>query len=476
MTKEEYLKELDKAFSDFKFFEDGHYYQYKGKDVGISVTRFIEQYAQEFKQQEIAERVAKRDGKTVQEVLDEWKYKNQFACAKGSTCHEFAQSIWTATDWEMIKFDDSEEYKKAVLKINIQATNFMIDYSDRLEHLADEYIVGSSEYDIASAIDHLFINKLTGELVLVDYKTNSYLSGYNKKAYSKKMKVPLQHLNDDAIHHYYIQLSIYRYLIEKYTNLKVSEMFIVYFSENIENYEIIDIPYLKNEVEKILENRRVKNMKSIGVLLMGASGTGKSTSLRNLPAEETAIINVTNKPMPFKNKNGLKIVTCTNYEQMISAIVKTKRRIIVVDDSSYMMTFENFEKATQKGYDKFTTMAVNYYNLIETPKKCDGEKIIYFVTHEEIDENGVSHPKSIGKMLSQQLVIEGLFSIVLRSMQKENQYVFQTHNDGTSVCKSPIDMFEDDFIPNDLAEVDKIIREYYDFKPITEKLEESEEK
>jgi hypothetical protein len=473
MTKEEYLKELDKAFGDFKFFEDGHYYQYKGKDVGISVTRFIEQYAQEFKQQEIAERVAKRDGKTVQEVLDEWKYKNQFACAKGSTCHEYAQSLWSGEKWKALTFDESDEYLNAVGRIRMQARTFYYDYRDKLEHLADEYIVGSEEYNIASAIDHLFINKLTGELVLVDYKTNSYLAGYNKKAYSKKMKVPLQHLNDDAIHHYYIQLSIYRYLIEKYTNLKVSEMFIVYFSENIENYEIIDIPYLKNEVEKILENRRVKNMKSIGVLLMGASGTGKSTSLRNLPAEETAIINVTNKPMPFKNKNGLKIVTCTNYEQMISAIVKTKRRIIVVDDSSYMMTFENFEKATQKGYDKFTTMAVNYYNLIETPKKCDGEKIIYFVTHEEIDENGVSHPKSIGKMLSQQLVIEGLFSIVLRSMQKENQYVFQTHNDGTSVCKSPIDMFEDDFIPNDLAEVDKIIREYYDFKPITEKLEDT---
>lgn len=216
-------------------------------------------------------------------------------------------------------------------------------------------------------------------------------------------------------------------------------------------------------------------MESIGVLLMGASGTGKSTSLRNLPAEETAIINVTNKPMPFRNKNGLKIASCTNYEQMIKAIINTDKRIIVVDDSSYMMTFENFDKATQKGYDKFTTMAINYYNLIETPKKCGGEKIIYFVTHEEIDENGITHPKSIGKMLSQQLVIEGLFSIVLRSMQKESQYVFQTHNDGTSVCKSPIDMFQDDFIPNDLAEVDKIIREYYGFKPITEKIKKEKQ-
>ena len=471
MTKKEYLEKLNDAFSDFKFYEDGHYYKYKGKNVGISVTRFIDQYVNEFNQQEMAERVANKEGRDIQSVLVEWKYKADFACNKGTMCHSFAQSLWNGQDYESIKFDFSQEYINAVDAVCKQAINFYEDYKKRLEHLADEYIIGSEEYDIASAIDHLFINKLTGGLVLVDYKTNSYLSGYNKKAYKKAMKVPLNHLNDDALHHYYIQLSIYRFLLEKYTGLEVSEMFIVYMSENIDNYEIIEIPYLKDEVEKILENRRVKNMNSIGVLLMGASGTGKSTSLRNLPAEETAIINVTNKPMPFKNKNSLKIVNCTNYEQMISAIIKTKKRIIVVDDSSYMMTFENFDKATQKGYDKFTNMAVNYYNLIETPKKCDGEKIIYFITHEEIDENGVSHPKTIGKMLSQQLVIEGLFSIVLRSMQKENQYVFQTHNDGTSVCKSPMDMFESDFIPNDLAEVDKTIREYYGFKPITEKLE-----
>lgn len=474
MTRQEYLDELNKAFGDFKFFEEDHHYEYKGQRVGISVTRLIEEYCNEFDAETIAEKVAAKENKTIQQVLNEWEYKNKFACEKGSTCHEYAQSLWSGNEYNELLFDGSMEYINAVNKIQNQAKQFYKDYQDRLEHLADEFVIGSEEYDIASAIDHIFINKLTGGLVLVDYKTNSDI--HKSEKYAKNMKVPLSHLKDFTLNHYYIQLPIYKYLVEKYTSLKFEEMFIVYFSENIENYEIIEIPYLKDEVIKILENRRIKGMESIGVLLMGDSGTGKSTSLRNLPAEETAIINVTNKPMPFRNRNGLKIVTCTNYEQMINAIIKTDKRIIVVDDSSYMMTFENFEKATQKGYDKFTTMAINYYNLIETPKKCGGEKIIYFITHEEIDENGISHPKSIGKMLSQQLVIEGLFSIVLRSMQKENQYVFQTHNDGTSVCKSPIDMFEDDFIQNDLAEVDKTIREYYGFKPINEKLDKVEEK
>ena len=492
MTIEEVKKELEK-FNDFKFYEDGHYYEYKGKRVGISVTRLIEEYANEFDQQAIAEKVAIRDNKTVEEVLAEWEYKNKFACAKGSNCHTYAQSIWSDEPYYLQDFDGSQHFKDTCLKIFEQADRFQSDYKDIYEHIQDEQVVGSAEYDIASAVDHLFYNKLTGEVDLIDYKTNSILKGYNddekNRRYTKKMKVPLHKIDDDAIHHYYIQLSIYKYLIEKYTNIKIANLIIVYMSENIENYEIIDIPYLKEEVEEILENRRVKNMNGMGVLLMGASGSGKSTSLRNLPAEETAIINITNKPMPFRNKDGKTIVTLKDfakegekdltyeelYKRIIATIKATKKKIIVIDDSSYMMAFENFEKATNKGYDKFTTMAKNYYDLIKSAISCGDEKIVYVITHEEIDDvNQLYRPKTIGKMLSNQLVIEGLFSIVLRSLYKNGEYIFQTQNDGTSVCKSPMDMFEQKEIPNDLYEIDKIVREYYGFKPIENK--ESEEK
>ena len=214
MTKEEYLDKL-KVFQDFKFFEDGHYYEYKGQRVGISVTRFIEQYCNEFNAEEVAERVATKQNKTIQQVLDEWQYKNKFACEKGSTCHEYAQSLWSKNNYEMLKFDESKEYYEAVSKIQLQAIHFHEDYKDRLEHLQDEFVVGSEEYNIASAIDHLFINKLTGGLVLVDYKTNSDI--HKSEKYAKNMKVPLQHMKDFTLNHYYIQLSIYRYLLEKYT-------------------------------------------------------------------------------------------------------------------------------------------------------------------------------------------------------------------------------------------------------------------
>ena len=469
MTKNEMLKVLKDSFKDFKFYADGHYYECKGKRVGISVTTFIHEYCNEFDAEGMAEKVANRDGKTVQQVLDEWAYKRDFSCSKGTTCHEWSQSLWSGAEYKPLLFDESKEYMSALDKIKNQAVNFKNDYQEHLEHLIDELPIGSEEFNIASCVDHLFYNKLTGGLVLVDYKTNSLMEGYNKKAYKKAMKVPLSHINDDALHHYHIQLSIYKFLIEKYTGLKVDEMFIVYMSENIENYEIIEIPYLKKEVEEILENRRVLGMQSIAVLLIGGSGSGKTTSFRNMPASETAIINVTNKPLPYRDK-GQKVVSTRDYSQIMSAIKGTKKKAIIIDDSGYLMSFENFDKANVKGYDKFTTMAQNYYKLIESARDLDNEKICYIVMHEELDEDGKLKPKAIGKMLNQQLCIEGLFTIVLRYKYENGQYLIQTKTDGSSVVKSPIDLFEDNEIPNDLYEVDKKIRNYYGFS----QLEESE--
>lgn len=473
MTRDEYLQELNKAFGDFKFYEDGHYYTYKDKSISIGATGLIEQYTQDFDSQAVAERVAEKQGKSVQEVLAEWEYKNKFACAKGSQCHYFAQTLWNKEPFDMMKigFDGSVEYDVATELIETQAINFHNDYKNRLEHLADEFVIGSEEYDIASAIDHLFINKLTGGLVLVDYKTNSDI--HKNEKYAKQMKVPLSHLKDFTLNHYYIQLSIYKYLVEKYTNLQIEEMFIVYFSENIDNYEIIEIPYLKDEVEDILEIRRVKDMKSIPVLIMGASGTGKSFSFRNLPPEETAIISVAKSELPFRNKTGLKFVECDDYTKIASAIQNTKKRIICLDDTGYLMQFENFEKAMIKGYDKHTEMAKHYADLLKVIRKLDGEKIVYMTIHEDIIE-GIAKPKTTGKMINDNLCIEGLLNIVFRSVIKEGEHVFQTRSAGDSVAKTPYEMYEEEFIPNDLAEIDKNIREFYGFKPITEKLEEVE--
>lgn len=216
-------------------------------------------------------------------------------------------------------------------------------------------------------------------------------------------------------------------------------------------------------------------MNSIPVLIIGASGTGKSRSFKNLPISDAAIINVTNKPFPFKD-NGLKRVCMTDYNEIIASIKSTKKKIIVIDDCGYLLTFEGFEKATQKGYDKFTIAAQNYFKLIEAVRTLDNEKIVYIIMHEDLDDDNKIKPKTTGKMLSQQLCIEGLFTIVLRSAYKNGQYGFETKTDGVTVTKTPEEMFEEEFIPNDLAEVDKAIREYYGFAPLGVEIKEGEEK
>ena len=463
MTKEEYLKELNKAFGDFKFFEEDHHYEYKGKRVGMSVTRLIEEYTQEFDSQAIAERVALKENKTVQEVLDEWQYKNKFACEKGSTCHEWIQSLWSGNEYNELLFDGSIEYINAVNKIQNQAKNFKKDYEDRLEHLADEYVIGSKEYDLASAIDHLFINKLTGGLVLVDYKTNSDI--HKNERYAKNMKVPLSHLKDFTLNHYYIQLSIYKYIVEKYTNLKFEEMFIVWFSENIDNYQIIEVPYLKNEVIKILENRRCKNMKSVSVLIIGKSGSGKSSSLRNLSPEEYSLVNPLKKELPFKtNVKGLE---SDNYELIKKFITETPKKIVVIDDSNYLITNQFMRNHSKGGtgnsvFAVYNDLADNYWNLVQHQKNTEGGKIIFNFMHEDETESGNVIPKTVGKLLNDKVCIEGMYTIVLRAMYKDGKHIFRLKTDGNDCVKTPIGMFEEEECDNDLKYVVDKIREYYE--------------
>ena len=497
MTREEYLKELNKAFRDFKFFESDHHYEYKGQQVGISVTRLIEEYCNGFDAEAIAEKVVEKNKKrieefckptfdyysidtqnellnlpiTIQDVLKEWDYKNKFACVKGSTCHEHAQSIWSGKEYYEASFgntdDEQIEFCEAVAKIQKQASNFYIDYADRLEHLADEFVVGSDEYDIASAIDHLFINKLTGGLVLVDYKTNSDI--HKNEKYAKNMKVPLSHLKDFTLNHYYIQLSIYKYIVEKYINLKIEEMFIVYFSENIENYEIIEIPYLKDEVEKILENRRVKNMNSVPVLLIGQSGSGKSTSLRNFTKDEVAVVNVLGKPLPFKT--DIKAPKCDDYQAILKAIAGTKKKTIVIDDANYLITNEFMNKSSVKGFDKYNEMGNNFFNLINGIKNIEGGKTVYLIMHEDTDENGNVKPKTIGKLLDDKVNIQGMFTVCIRSMFDNGNYIFRLKTNGQDCVKTPFGMFESDTMDNDLKAFDKVVREYYELDKEEEKKE-----
>lgn len=199
------------------------------------------------------------------------------------------------------------------------------------------------------------------------------------------------------------------------------------------------------------------------VLLMGTSGSGKSTSMRNFKSDELALVNVMGKPLPFKGKFDSTIVT-RDYEQIKKAIFSTEKKVIVVDDSSYLITnyfMENHVTATDK-YGMYDELADRQWDLLRwAENKLPDDKVVIFIMHENETDSGKIIPKTIGKLLDDKVCLEGLFSIVLRSEVHDGKYQFLTHGQGVFGAKTPIGMFEDDYIDNDLKLVVDTINNYY---------------
>ena len=195
------------------------------------------------------------------------------------------------------------------------------------------------------------------------------------------------------------------------------------------------------------------------VMVYGHSGSGKSASLRNFDPEQVAIINVLGKPLPFRN--NMKTYATNDYGKIDAAIHNTKRKSIVIDDATYLMTSEFMRNAKISGYQKFTEMASNFNALLMRAKELPDDVVVYFFGHSECSENGGEKFKTVGRMLDEKVCVEGYFTIVLKTVVQDGRYLFSTRNDGIDTVKTPMGMFNDALIENDLAAVDKTIREYY---------------
>lgn len=199
----------------------------------------------------------------------------------------------------------------------------------------------------------------------------------------------------------------------------------------------------------------------IPVLILGESGSGKSASLRNFEPEDVSIFNVAAKPMPFRKK--LPTRSTADYGLITASIAQSKKKAFVIDDSQYLMCFESFARAKDTGFTKFTDIALHFYNLVQfIINKTPPDVIVYFLHHTETDSNTSKvKAKTMGKMLDNQLTLEGLFSIVLMCVTDGKKHSFITQSDGFTTAKSPMEMFPD-VIDNDLKVVDQTIREYYE--------------
>lgn len=220
------------------------------------------------------------------------------------------------------------------------------------------------------------------------------------------------------------------------------------------------------------------------IFLLGNSGTGKSTSLRNLDEKETFIIQCVNKKLPFQgwktkytdisieNPSGNKVVSkdYSNIAKRLKYIdVKRKEiKTVIIDDSSYLLTNDFMTRIPQKTsgnavFEKYNFIAHNFYTLLELVDSLRDDLIVVFIAHTQTEEDGSRKFKTVGKLLDNMIVLEGLVTIVLESSIRDNKYVFQTNKKaGNEPCKSPLGMFEEDelFIDNDLNVVLKKIRNF----------------
>ena len=203
------------------------------------------------------------------------------------------------------------------------------------------------------------------------------------------------------------------------------------------------------------------------VLIIGKSGSGKSTSLRNFDEKELALINVIKKPLPFKKKFESTLNT-DDYQTIMRALFKTEKKAIVIDDSGYLITNHFMDKHSSCGggnavFNLYNEIGDYFWSLIEFVKnKLPDDKIVYFIMHEDKNDFGDIKPKTIGKLLDEKVCIEGMFTIALRCMTDNNKHYFKTQSDGSDICKTPLEMFENKEIDNDLKVVDETIRKYYE--------------
>ena len=201
---------------------------------------------------------------------------------------------------------------------------------------------------------------------------------------------------------------------------------------------------------------------AIPVLVLGQSGTGKSYSMKNFNEDEICLISVQKALLPFRKKFNETVVT-DKYTEIIKAMESTKKKVIVIDDTQYLMCNEFMRRATEKGFDKFTEIAQNFWSLVvQEVNNLPSDTIVYLLCHTSTDENGVEKMKTIGKLVDEKITPEGLFTIVLKTAVSDGNYAFVTQNNGKDTVKSPEGMFSTYAINNDLKYVDEKIRNYYE--------------
>lgn len=199
------------------------------------------------------------------------------------------------------------------------------------------------------------------------------------------------------------------------------------------------------------------------ILIIGESGTGKSTSIRNCKPETTAIVNPVGKPLPFRGKFDMLNGETDSRKicRWMAEQAEAGKKTIIVDDFQYILSIPYMNRIKEAGWDKWNDFGSNYFEIIDVCSELPEDVIVYYMSHCETLDNGLTTIKLIGKLLREKITIEGLFTTVLRTQVVDGKYYFLTQNSGKDTVKSPLGMFPSYAIENDLSYVDDKIRNYY---------------
>lgn len=256
------VKEALEVFNKFHFEEEPHIYWWidengERQQATTSMTALIHDHAQPFEAEKIAPFTARKMGIPVEEVLDMWKFANEFSKIKGTHIHAFNEYLWQGKEYHYPKEQIIEKFGRDVLEdvwpqLTKIALDFYNDFKDRIVPVGLELVVGDEDLKICGSIDFLCYSKKLNSLIIIDYKSNKQIKFQPYK--HQKMTGILSHLDDCNYIHYSLQLNGYQYILEKKAGLKLNnEHYLVWMNENNSSYEIFKTKDLYNEARSMLE-------------------------------------------------------------------------------------------------------------------------------------------------------------------------------------------------------------------------------
>lgn len=247
-------KELAK-FKGIKYYDEPHVYIIDGQQL-TSGTAFVGEFKEKFDSQGLSVKSAKKKGVSVEEILADWEFKGDFSRTKGTLLHNYAENHWQNKIFPIDYAIYDEKFGEGLMKERLEECirmfhDFYNESNSALIPIAMELVIGDAELGIGGMVDCLFWNQKHGELQIWDYKTNKEIAEHSK--YRKRMLAPVNFLHDCELEGYSIQLNLYKYIIEKNTNLKIGKCYLVHIHEEQEKYNVIECKKYQDIIQLLVD-------------------------------------------------------------------------------------------------------------------------------------------------------------------------------------------------------------------------------